>query len=188
MTDIAIHPKVENGITASKIKDFAGGTLECKCPVQKVTIRINKQCSNTHLCGCSKCQKPEGYLFSLISTIPKENLQLINNSEKLSIVDKNATIQRHFCKNCGTHMFGRIEDKNHVFFGLDFIHTELSADKGWQVPTFSAFVSSLIESGTNPKDMPKIRQQLKTLGLPPYDCFSPELMDLIATFAYKHNK
>ena len=28
-------------------------------------------------------------------------------------------------------MYGRIENKGHPFYGLDFIHTELSNEKGW---------------------------------------------------------
>ncbi|HYM99965.1 MAG TPA: aldehyde-activating protein, partial [Aestuariivirgaceae bacterium] len=50
-----------------------------------------------------------------------------------------------------------------------------------------AFVSSLIESGTKPSQMPAIRAQLKELGLEPYDCLSPALMDAIATHAAKQS-
>jgi S-(hydroxymethyl)glutathione synthase len=78
-------------------------------------------------------------------------------------------------------MYGRIENDKHPFFGLDFIHTELSAADGWAPPEFAAFVSSIIESGTNPEDMPAVRARLKELGLEPYDCLSPALMDAIAT-------
>jgi S-(hydroxymethyl)glutathione synthase len=42
-------------------------------------------------------------------------------------------------------------------------------------------VSSVIESGVNPSEMPAIRARLKELGLEPYDCLSPALMDVIAT-------
>ena len=47
-------------------------------------------------------------------------------------------------------MFGRIENKNHPFYGLDFVHTELSSEEGWAAPEFAAFVSSIIESGFPP--------------------------------------
>ena len=82
-------------------------------------------------------------------------------------------------------MFGRIENEKHPFYGLDFIHTELSSSAGWAPPEFAAFVSSIIESGTNPADMGAIRAQLKKLGLEPYDCLSPALMDAIATHTAK---
>ena len=49
----------------------------------------------------------------------------------------------------------------------------------------AAFVSSVIESGAKPEDMPAIRGRLKELGLEPYDCLSPALMDAIATHVAK---
>ena len=109
------------------------------------------------------------------------------NGDKLKIVDPNATIQRHACKDCGTHMFGRIENAKHGFYGLDFVHTELSKDKGWSPPEFAAFVSSVIETGTDPASMGAIRARLKKVGLQPYDCLSPPLMDYLATHAAKQS-
>ena len=82
-------------------------------------------------------------------------------------------------------MYGRIENKNHPFYGFDFVHVELSKDKGWAAPEFAAFVSSIIESGTKPDQMGAVRARLKELKLEPYDCLSPALMDLIATHTAK---
>jgi S-(hydroxymethyl)glutathione synthase len=82
-------------------------------------------------------------------------------------------------------MYGRIDNTKHPFFGLDFIHTELSSAKGWAPPGFAAFVSSIIESGANPDEMNAVRARLKQLGLEPYDCLSPPLMDAIATHSAK---
>ena len=44
---------------------------------------------------------------------------------------------------------------------------------------------SVIESGAKPEDMPAIRGRLRELGLEPYDCLSPALMDAIATHVAK---
>lgn len=82
-------------------------------------------------------------------------------------------------------MFGRIENKDHAFYGLDFVHTELSPQQGWSAPTFAAFVSSVIEGGVPPSGMEAIRNRLRELSLEPYDCLSPPLMDALATFAAK---
>ena len=107
------------------------------------------------------------------------------NEDKLAVVDPNAVIKRHACKNCGVHMYGRIENEKHPFFCLDFIHTELSPEQGWAPPEFAAFVSSIIESGVNPANMSAVRARLKELKLEPYDCLSPALMDVIATHTAK---
>ena len=95
-------------------------------------------------------------------------------------------IQRHACTGCGVHLFGRIENKSHPFFGLDFVHVELSKESGWAAPEFAAFVSSIIEGGgAKPNEMGAVRARLKEIGLEPYDCLSPPLMDLIATHTAK---
>src|SRR5436190_21948352 len=52
-------------------------------------------------------------------------------------------------------------------------------------PEFAAFVSSIIESGTPPDQMPAVRARLRELNLEPYDCLSPALMDAIATHVAK---
>jgi len=46
-------------------------------------------------------------------------------------------------------------------------------------------VSSVIEAGVKPEQMDGIRSRLKELGLEPYDCLSPALMDAIATHVSK---
>ena len=149
-----------------------------------VEVTVKGQCAHNHACGCTKCWKPEGALFSQVAVVPRENLSVTANGNKLEIVDASATIQRHACKECGVHMYGRIET-DHAFSGLDFIHTELSRQEGWAAPEFAAFVSSVIESGTKPDQMDGIRARLKELGLEPYDSLSPTLMDVIATHTAK---
>jgi S-(hydroxymethyl)glutathione synthase len=180
VNSISIHPAVDQG-TKPAAAHFAGGTLVCHCPDKKVAVAITGQCAHNHVCGCTKCWKPAGALFSQVAVVPRDNLKVTANGDKLAVVDASAVIKRHACRTCGVHMYGRIENDKHPFFGLDFIHTELSSEDGWAPPEFAAFVSSIIESGTNPEDMPAVRARLKELGLEPYDCLSPALMDAIAT-------
>ena len=61
----------------------------------------------------------------MVAVVPRDNVTVLENGDKLHIVDASKTIQRHACKVCGTHMYGRIENKGHPFYGLDFIHPEL---------------------------------------------------------------
>ena len=115
-------------------------------------------------------------------------MKVLENGDKLAIVDASATIQRYACKVCGTHMYGRIENTGHPFYGLDFIHPELFQEGGWAAPGFAAFVSSVLESGVQPAEMDGIRARLKELGLEPYDCLSPPLMDAISSHVAKAKK
>ncbi|MBB1271849.1 S-(hydroxymethyl)glutathione synthase [Psychromonas sp. SR45-3] len=168
------------------LDNFKGGELKCHCLTKPVIVEIKGQSAHNHACGCSKCWKPDGALFSQVAVISKDNLKVTNNESKLTVIDDSATIKRFACKRCGVHMYGRIDNTEHPFFGLDFIHTELSTQKSWSAPTFAAFVSSIIETGTKPEDMDAIRQQLTSQGLAPYDCLSPVLMDVIATHIASH--
>jgi S-(hydroxymethyl)glutathione synthase len=181
---ISLHPSIDKGIKPGSA-NFAGGTLKCKCATNPVVVEISGQIAHNHACGCTKCWKPAGAVFSVVAVIPKDKLRVKENADKLAIVDPSATIQRYACQSCGVHMYGRIENQKHALYGLDFIHPELSSDSGWAAPEFAAFVSSIIESGFSPDKMPAVRAQLKKLGLEPYDCLSPPIMDAIATHAAK---
>ena len=181
---ISIHPAVDRGVKQGSPR-FEGGVLSCKCSSAPVMVKISSQTAHNHVCGCTKCWKPAGALFSMVAVAPREKVEVIANGDKLKIVDESAVIQRHACRECGVHMYGRIENKAHPFYGLDFVHTELSKDEGWSAPEFAAFVSSIIESGAPPAQMGAVRARLKELGLEPYDCLSPPLMDAIATHTAK---
>lgn len=183
-TTFSLHPSLDDGIQAGA-EDFPGGTLVCRCSQDPVRVQIDSQSAYNHACGCTKCWKPKDALFSVVAVVPRDKLKVTEHAEKLTVVDAQATIQRHACSQCGVHMYGRIENSTHPLYGFDFIHTELSPEKGWSAPQFAAFVSSIIESGANPAIMDSVRARLKVLGLEPYDCLSPELMDIIATHAAK---
>ncbi len=179
---VSIHPLVDGGI-AKAAPGFAGGTLRCRCSTDAVEVKVDAQVAFNHACGCTRCWKPEGALFSVIGVVPSAKLSVTANASKLKLVDEKAPLQRHACTGCGVHLYGRIQSKDHAFFGLDFIHTELSKDAGWEGPGFGAFVSSLIEAGTPPTKMAAVRLALKEKGLEAYDCLSPALMDVLATKA-----
>jgi S-(hydroxymethyl)glutathione synthase len=183
-SDIKIHPQVDNGFPPARA-GFAGGTLTCHCKSNPVKVKISSQSAHNHVCGCTKCWKPKGAVFSQIAVVPRDSVAVTANADKLQIVNPDAPIQRYACKDCGVHMYGRIENAEHPLYGLDFVHTELSSESGWSPPEFAAFVSSIIESGYPPAKMDAVRGRLRELGLEPYDALSPPIMDLIATHVAK---
>ena len=182
---IALHPSIDKGVVKSGKKGFAGGRLTCNCSTDPVVVELSSQSMHNHACGCTKCWKPEGAIFSVVAVVPSDKVKVVQNGHKLKVVDPSALIQRHACTGCGAHLHGPVERAGHPFQGLSFVHTELSKNKGWSPPGFAAFVSSVIESGVPPSKLPAIRKRLKQLGLEPYDCLSPALMDYLATDAAK---
>lgn len=180
---ISIHPALENGVKKGDA-NFNGGTLVCACADRPVKVSIKGTVLHNHACGCTKCWKPEGAAFSIVAVAAKDNVTVIENGDKLKVVDADALILRHACKQCGVHMHGPVE-RAHAFQGLVFVHPERFEESGWPEPGFAAFVSSIIESGTPPSAMAGVRSQLKGMGLETYDCLNPPLMDAMATFVAK---
>lgn len=181
---VKIHPAVDDGVKMGD-PNFSGGTLHCHCASDQVEVKVAAQTAHNHVCGCTKCWKPDGAIFSQVAVVGRDGITVSAHAEKLKVVNAEAPIQRHACTGCGVHMYGRIENKEHPFYGLDFVHTELSDAAGWSEPQFAAFVSSVIESGVDPSRMDGIRGRLRELGLEPYDALSPPLMDAIATHIAK---
>lgn len=181
---VSIHPSVDNGVNKGSA-DFSGGVLTCACVDRPVKARVSGNVAHNHACGCTKCWKPAGANFSIVAVVPTDKVTVLENADKLAVVDSSALIQRMACKDCGVHLYGPVERPNHPFSGLAFIHPERFDQGGAAEPGFAAFVSSAIEGGVNPDGMPAIRGRLKELGLEPYDCLSPGLMDYIATFTAK---
>jgi S-(hydroxymethyl)glutathione synthase len=177
---VLIHPQVDRG-TQPGAANFPGGTLKCRCSDDRVEVSIKGQVLHNHVCGCTKCWKPAGALFSQVAAVPRENVTVTAHGEKLKLVDPSAPLRRYACKECGIHMYSRFDNTAHPLYGLDFVHTELSSEPGWAPSGFAAFVSSIIESGADPAIMDGVRARLRELGLEPYDCLPPALMDYIAT-------
>jgi S-(hydroxymethyl)glutathione synthase len=154
-TAVHIHPAVDAGIKPAA-PGFSGGTLACLCAGNTVKVEVSAQVAHNHVCGCTKCWKPAGSLFSQVAVVSRDKVKVTAN-----------------------------ENKEHPFYGLDFVHTERSQESGWAAPEFAAFVSSIIEAGARPENMGGVRARLNELGLPPYDALSPPLMDAISTHIAK---
>lgn len=184
MSAVAIHPYIDKETKPGT--SFSGGTLVCECTWKPVKVKVKADIAHNHACGCTKCWKPDGAVFSIVAVAPSDQVEVVENGDKLAIVDPSALIQRHACKDCGVHMYGPV-DRDHPFKGLAFLHPERFEESGWAAPGFAAFVSSIIESGYAPEKMDGVRARLKERGVEPYDCLSPGLMDYIATWTAKKN-
>ena len=81
-----LHPKIDKACPR-KAPSFAGGTLVCLCTSKPVKVKIKGQIAHNHACGCTKCWKPEGAIFSVVAVIPHENVTVAENGDKLKVVD-----------------------------------------------------------------------------------------------------
>jgi basic membrane lipoprotein Med (substrate-binding protein (PBP1-ABC) superfamily) len=53
----------------------------------------------------------------MVAVVPRDKVTVMENADKLSIVDPKAAIQRHACKSCGVHLYGL--DNDGVGYALD---------------------------------------------------------------------
>lgn len=83
-------------------------------------------------------------------------------------------------------MYGPVK-KDPAFKGLNFIHPELFKTLEWPGPGFAAFMSSIIESGVPPSEIEGVRSHLREIGLSPYECLNPHLMEYLSTLTAKKN-
>ncbi len=58
----SLHPSIDNGIQAGS-DSFTGGTLTCHCDSNPVEVTVTPQSAHNHVCGCSKCWKPDNFGF-----------------------------------------------------------------------------------------------------------------------------
>src|SRR4030088_1107075 len=83
---VHIHPSVDNGV--KKVSgSFAGGTLVCKCKDRPVKVAITGDVAHNHACGCTKCWKPDGAIFSVVAVVPRDNVKVLENADKLKMVE-----------------------------------------------------------------------------------------------------
>ena len=88
---VSIHPAVDNGVRPG-VAGFSGGKLYCHCPTDRVEVTVTSNSAHNHVCGCSKCWKPAGALFSQVAVVPRSALSVTANGQKLAIVDPSAAI------------------------------------------------------------------------------------------------
>src|SRR5437763_17043949 len=91
---VSIHPSVDNGVKKGS-PNFPGGTLTCKCAQAPVTVGIGANVAFNHACGCTKCWKPKGALFSVVAVVAIDQLAVTATAQNLTNVHPRATIQHY---------------------------------------------------------------------------------------------
>jgi len=180
---VSIHPSVDQGVKQGS-GNFAGGTLTCKCTQNPVTVAIKGDVAFNHACGCTKCWKPAG---ATSQSSGSSSVTIFRYGEWAEAQSRRP-VRRHSA-SC-LQRLRRAYVRPHREQGASALRLRLHPRRAFQgkglgCPQFAAFVSSVIESGIKPNQMDGIRARLKELGLEPYDCLSPPLMDLLATDAAK---
>ncbi len=90
--------------------------LSGSCLCQKVQYKILSKPLSQGICYCLQCQKSGGAYGSPLMVIFKNQFEcgLENLSSCTTQSDRGSTATRHFCKDCGSHVFSQISDVTEI--------------------------------------------------------------------------
>ncbi len=93
----------------------------------------------TAVCHCKHCQKQTGTSFSILVAVPKGSLKI--EGENLFVFhdvgDSGLSVDRHFCRNCGSPIFSDVK----AMPDLDFIKAGALDDASWLQPQMHIWCS-----------------------------------------------
>lgn len=127
---------------------------ECLC--EKVQYKILSKPLSQGICYCQQCQKSGGAYGSPLMVLLKNQFEC--RTENLSSCttqsDRGSTVTRHFCKDCGTHVFSQISDVPDI---LTVKAVTLNDFKKF-VPQYLVWTESAIPSCPLPEGVPAFSQ------------------------------
>jgi len=81
--------------------------VETFCACGAVSVKISGEPRTTMLCACKDCQKASGTGHSALNLFSNDTTQIFGETKSFSVTaDSGAAVERHFCPNCGTPIFG----------------------------------------------------------------------------------
>lgn len=78
------------------------------CACGAVTVKISGEPRTTMLCACKDCQKATGTGHSALALFSDDHIEIEGETKSFSVTaDSGTTVDRNFCPNCGTPIFGK---------------------------------------------------------------------------------
>lgn len=77
-------------------------------------------------CHCVTCRKAHGSAFSSVASVPLGNFS-ITHVEPLGNYESSPGKTRYFCANCGTQLYARRIDQDHVILRLGSLDSEIAS-------------------------------------------------------------
>ena len=90
-------------------------TGSCLC--KKVRYEITGKVGDIVHCHCVTCRKAHGAAFSSVASVCDADFRL-SGREHLKSYESSRGKRRYFCSNCGTHVYAKREDTQHVILRL----------------------------------------------------------------------
>jgi hypothetical protein len=123
------------------------------CLCGKVKYEIAGEVGDIVHCHCQTCRKAHGSAFSSVAAVSDSDFKLAGE-RMLSSFESSKGKRRYFCSNCGTQIYAKRENTQHVILRLGSLdvdpssrekaHIWVSQKAGWyaiknDLPQFSEF-------------------------------------------------
>ena len=117
--------------------------LSGQCLCRKIGFRADGDILRVGNCHCSDCRTATGAVYATLVTVGEDAIEITGTPKIFRHkADSGADIEKHFCPDCGSQLFGRNSNRpNMISIRAGVI------DQTDQVrPVFNVFVDSKIES------------------------------------------
>lgn len=117
--------------------------LSGKCLCGDITYSADTEIKMMANCHCSDCRSATGAAYGTLLFIDADSLQ-VNGSPKVfkHVADSGANMEKHFCPNCGSQLFGRNSNRAQMISVRAGCLDETDMVK----PAVNVYLSSKIES------------------------------------------
>ena len=103
-------------------------SIRGSCLCGSVKYEINGKVGDIVHCHCETCRKAHGAAFSSVAAVNDEDFTLIG-AENLSRFESSEGKWRYFCSNCGTQLYAKRDNTQHVILRLGSLDDDPGAQE-----------------------------------------------------------
>jgi len=96
------------------------------CLCGKVHYEITGNISEIIHCHCQTCRKAHGSAFSSVAAVKDTNFTL-HGAQQLNSFESSKGKKRFFCSNCGTQVYAKRDNKDHIILRLGSLDSDINA-------------------------------------------------------------
>jgi len=100
--------------------------IKGSCLCGNVHYEIAGSLSEIVHCHCQTCRKAHGSAFSSVAAVPDSDFCLFG-AQQLKGFESSKGKTRYFCSNCGTQVYAKRDNKDHIILRLGSLDSDVVA-------------------------------------------------------------
>jgi len=102
--------------------------IQGSCLCGSAKYEASGQLSEIVHCHCKTCRKAHGSAFSSVAAVPIANFT-IQSTATISCFESSPGKVRYFCSMCGTQLYAKRDNNDHVILRLGSVDSELTTSE-----------------------------------------------------------